>query len=75
MDLLGDILVINPPHGDPMQDIILKLILNYLTDENLRKMIEPIKADLMAKLEASAKASPEVYDDVLVRALKVLLGM
>lgn len=58
-----------------MEDVILKLVLRYLTDENLRKMIEPIKADLVGKLEANAKASPDVYDDVAVRILKAILGM
>lgn len=58
-----------------MENIILKLILRYLTDENLRKILDPVKADLVGKLEAQAKASPEEYDDVAVRVLKVILGM
>lgn len=57
-----------------MNDLILKFILSYLTDENLRKLINPYKQELLAKLEANAKSTPEIYDDVLVKVLRVILG-
>lgn len=55
-----------------MNDMILKLIMSFLTDDNLRKMILPVKHDLLAKLEANAAATPEFYDDVLVKVLKIV---
>lgn len=61
--------------GMNVNDLILKFVLMYLTDENLRKVINPYKVEFVAKLEAAAKATPEVYDDVLVKILKVVLGV
>lgn len=58
-----------------MNDMILKLILSVVTDANLHKLIDPYKVDLCAQLDAAAKKSPEIYDDVLVKILKVVLGV
>lgn len=58
-----------------MNDLLLKFILAYLTDDNLRKLINPYKAEIFAKVEASAKASPEIWDDLGVKVLKVVFGV
>lgn len=57
-----------------MSDMLLKFILAFLTDDNLKKLIDPVKKDILAKLEESAAASPEIYDDLLIKILKVVLG-
>lgn len=58
-----------------MNDLLLKFIMAYLTDENIRKLVAPIKQDLFNKVEASAKSSPEIWDDIAVRVLKAILGL
>ena len=57
-----------------MNALILQFLKVYLTDENLRKLILPYKAQIVAKLEDAAKESPEVWDDFAVKVLKIILS-
>lgn len=58
-----------------MNEVILKFILKYLTDENIRKVIDPYKEQFVSKLEEAANKTPEIYDDILVKLLKAVLGV
>lgn len=58
-----------------MNDLLLKFVLSYLTDENIRKLVQPYKQELFNNIEAAAKASPEKWDDIGVKFLKVILGL
>lgn len=58
-----------------MNDLLLKFVLSYLTDKNIHAIVDPYKVQLCAQLEAAAKKSPEIYDDILVKFVKVILGV
>lgn len=58
-----------------MSSIILKFIMSYVTDENVRKIIQPYKVQFVASIEADAKKTPQLYDDILVKFLKAILGV